>query len=46
MFIYNLSFNVLCYRKWKKHESYDQEDIIIKFLEGKYVHIIYFSYIA
>lgn len=34
----NASFNFLYYRKWKKHESYNQEDIIIKFLEGN-IHI-------
>lgn len=36
---------IYCYRKWKKHESYNQEDII-KFLEGKHVYIFYIFYIT
>lgn len=38
----NLSFNLLCYRKWKEHEDYTQKDIIIKFLEGTYIYFILF----
>lgn len=44
--IHHILINLLCYRKWEKYENNsNQEDFILKFLEGK-AHMLNFSLLS